>query len=50
VARLSIRNLQGQVQLLDSWGRSVPMNVERSGATLLVRWHMSEAGHVLIVR
>jgi hypothetical protein len=50
VARLSIRNLQGQVQLLDSWGRSVPMNVERSGATLLVRWHISEAGHVLIVR
>ena len=50
VARLSIRNLQGQVQLLDSWGRSVPMNVERSGATLLVRWHMSESGHVLIVR
>ncbi len=50
VARLSVRNLQGQVQLLDIWGRPVPVNVERSGETLLVRWNMSEAGQVLIVR
>jgi hypothetical protein len=50
VARLSIRNLQGQVQLLDLWGRPVPVNVERSGETLLVRWNMGETGHVLIVR
>jgi hypothetical protein len=50
VARLSIRNLQGQAQLLDILGRSVPVNVERAGETMLVRWNMSEAGHVLIVR
>jgi hypothetical protein len=50
VARLSIRNLQGQVQLLDRWGRPVPMNVERAGGTLLIRWNMSEAGHVLLAR
>jgi hypothetical protein len=50
VARLSMRNLQGQVQLLDRWGRPVPMNVERAGGTLLIRWNMSEAGHVLLAR
>ncbi|GBC93049.1 hypothetical protein HRbin15_01534 [bacterium HR15] len=50
VARLSVRGLSGQVQLLDAWGNPAPVNVERAGGTLLVRWNLSQNGHVLIVR
>ncbi|MCS7065299.1 MAG: hypothetical protein NZL85_03370, partial [Fimbriimonadales bacterium] len=50
VARVSIRGLKGQVQLLDGVGNPAAANVERSGGTLLIRWNLSQSGHVLIVR
>jgi len=50
VARVSIRGLTGQVQLLDGMGNPAPVNVERTGDTLLIRWNLSQQGHVLLVR
>ncbi|MFQ3610023.1 MAG: hypothetical protein SNJ72_00880, partial [Fimbriimonadales bacterium] len=50
VARLSIRGLKGQVTLTDTLGAPQSVNVEREGNTLLVRWNMNPAGHVLTVR
>ncbi|MEN3000965.1 MAG: hypothetical protein ABDI19_03880 [Armatimonadota bacterium] len=50
IARVSIRTLEGQVQLLDTLGHPVPVTVERTGGTLFIRWNLSPDGHVLIVR
>ncbi len=50
VARLSIRGLRGQATLTDTFGTPQPLNAEREGNTLLVRWNMSPTGHVLMVR
>ncbi len=50
VARLSIRGLRGQATLTDTLGNPQPANAEREGNTLLVRWNMNPAGHVLTVR
>lgn len=50
VARVSVRGLKGQVQLLNALGNPAPVNVERAGETLLIRWNMSQNGHVLLVR
>lgn len=50
VARFSVRNLRGQVSLTDTLGNPLPVNAEREGATLLVRWNMNPAGQILTVR
>jgi hypothetical protein len=50
VARIALRGLKGTVQMLDGLGNPVPVNVERTGETLLIRWNMSQSGHVLLVR
>lgn len=50
VARFAIRGLRGQVSLTDTLGNPLPVNTEREGATLLVRWNLNPDGQVLIVR
>ncbi|MDW8107272.1 MAG: hypothetical protein RMK45_07325 [Armatimonadota bacterium] len=50
VARFSVRGLRGQVSLTDTLGNPLPVNVEREGATLLVRWNLSPSGQVLTLR
>lgn len=50
VARFSLRGLRGQASLSDTRGNPLPLNAEREGNTLLVRWNLSPDGHVLIVR
>lgn len=50
VARFSVRGLRGQVSLSDTLGNSLPLNAEREGNTLLVRWNLSPDGQVLRVR
>lgn len=50
VARFSLRGLKGQVSLSDMLGNPLPLNAEREGDTLLVRWNLSPDGQVLVVR
>lgn len=50
MARFNLRNLRGQVNLTDTLGNPMPVNAEREGATLLVRWNMNPEGHILTVR
>jgi hypothetical protein len=50
VARFSLRGLRGQASLTDTLGNPLPLNAEREGNTLLVRWNLSPDGQVLIVR
>ncbi|GIV10039.1 MAG: hypothetical protein KatS3mg019_2130 [Fimbriimonadales bacterium] len=50
VARFCVRNLQGQVSLTDTLGNPLPVNAEREGATLLIRWNMSPDGQILTIR
>ncbi len=50
VARLSLRGLRGQASLTDTLGNPLPLNAEREGNTLLVRWNLSPDGQVLTVR
>ena len=50
VARFSIRGLRGQASLTDLTGNPLPLNAEREGNTLLVRWNLSPDGQVLTVR
>lgn len=50
VARFSLRGLRGQASLSDTRGNPLPLNAEREGNTLLVRWSLRPGGQVLIVR
>ncbi|MDW8052062.1 MAG: hypothetical protein RMJ83_06235 [Armatimonadota bacterium] len=50
VARFSLRGLRGQVSLTDTLGNPLPVNAEREGNTLLVRWNLSPSGQVLTLR
>ncbi|MFN4032064.1 MAG: hypothetical protein ACK4ME_00340 [Fimbriimonadales bacterium] len=50
VARFSLRNLKGQASLTDTLGNPLPLNAEREGATLLVRWNLHPDGQILTVR
>lgn len=50
VARIAIRGLKGQITLTDTLGNPLPVNSQREGDTLLVRWNLSPEGQVLSLR